>query len=226
MIHPARDEHHVANLQRSDDGFVERRRERHFACRFARSLPDRSSESIGLTGIAIEPLANRAVPRVRGAHRAGGYAQQSYATETKKLAGSRLSTPTLQPIRLTLPPNPIVPIPSELTVPMIDGFELGQPRVRIHVVERPEELLFGVQVAGRPIAADADTDGAGAASLALRLPDRVKDALAHAFERAIGAAEMREFGGQRVLDVHVLAAAAFEHAASLRSRHAPTDRNE
>ena len=55
----------------------------------------------------------------------------------------------------------------------------------------------------------------GAAALALRVPDRVKDALAHAFERAIGAAEVRQLGGQRVLGVHVLAAAALEQQLHL-----------
>ena len=50
----------------------------------------------------------------------------------------------------------------------------------------------------------------GAAALALRLPHRVEDALADAFERAIGAAEMIELGGQRVLRVRVLAAAALQ----------------
>ena len=48
-------------------------------------------------------------------------AQQSYATDTKKLAGSRLSAPILQPMSVTLPPNPIVPISRLLTVAMIDA---------------------------------------------------------------------------------------------------------
>ena len=48
-------------------------------------------------------------------------AQQSYATETKKLAGNRLSTPTLQPINVTLPPNPIGPISRVFTDDMIDA---------------------------------------------------------------------------------------------------------
>ena len=94
-------------------------------------------------------------------------------------------------------------------------FELGQPRIRIHVVERAEQLLLRVQVAGRAIAADADADGARAAALALRVPDRVQDALPHAFERAIGAAEMRQLHRQRVLRVRVLAAAALEDQLDL-----------
>ena len=48
-------------------------------------------------------------------------AQQSYATDTKKLAGSRLIAPTLQPMSVTLPPNPIVPISRSFTVDMIDA---------------------------------------------------------------------------------------------------------
>ena len=105
------------------------------------------------------------------------------------------------------------------------GFELRQPRIGIHVVERAEQLLLRVQIAGRPVAADADADGAGAAALALRLPHRVEDALADAVERSIGAAEMIELGGQRVLRVRVLAAAALEDQLDLDVVVAPTDRS-
>ena len=48
-------------------------------------------------------------------------AQQSYATETKKLAGRRLSAPILQPISVTFPPKPIVPMSRSLTVDMIEA---------------------------------------------------------------------------------------------------------
>ena len=69
------------------------------------------------------------------------------------------------------------------------GFELRQPRIGIHIVERSEQLLLRVHVARRAVAADADADRSGRASLALRLPHRVKDALANAFDRTIGATE-------------------------------------
>ena len=48
-------------------------------------------------------------------------AQQSYATDTKKLAGSRLIAPILQPMSVTLPPKPIVPMSRSFTVDMIDA---------------------------------------------------------------------------------------------------------
>jgi hypothetical protein len=53
------------------------------------------------------------------------------------------------------------------------------------------------------IAADAHADGARRAALALRIPHRVQDALAHAFDGAIGATKIRQLGWQRVLDVQV-----------------------
>ncbi len=57
-------------------------------------------------------------------------AQQSYATETKKLAGRRLSAPILQPISVTFPPKPIAPISSVLTVAITDASTSRQPRIR------------------------------------------------------------------------------------------------
>ncbi len=87
----------------------------------------------------IEPsFASSTTPRRRNA-------QQSYATDTKKLAGRRLSTPILQPISDVVPPKPIVPMPSTLTVFMIVASSSARTRVRIHVVERAEQLLLGVQ---------------------------------------------------------------------------------
>ena len=94
---------------------------------------------------------------------------------------------------------------------MIDASSSPSRRIRIHVVERAEQLLLRVQVAGRAIAADAHADSARAAALALRVPHRVQNALANAVERAIGAAEMRKLNRQRVLRVCVFAAAAFEN---------------
>ena len=126
---------------------------------------------------------------------------------------------------VTLPPNPIVPISRLLTVAMIDASTLRQPRIGIDVVERAEQLLFGVRVAGRAIAADADADRARRAAFALRVPDGVEDALPHAVERPIGASEMRQLHRQRVLGVGVLAAAALQNQLDLDRRPAPTDRS-
>ena len=94
-------------------------------------------------------------------------------------------------------------------------FDRSEPRIRVDVVERAEQLLLGVRVAGRAIAADAHADGAGAAAFALRVPDRVQDALPDAFERAIGASEVRQLDRQRVLRVGVLAAAALQNQLDL-----------
>jgi hypothetical protein len=49
----------------------------------------------------------------------------------------------------------------------------------------------------------------------LRIPYRVQDALAHAVDRAIGTAKIRQLLRQRVLRVHVLAPAAFEYQLHL-----------
>src|SRR5690606_8236199 len=65
------------------------------------------------------------------------------------------------------------------------------------------------------VAADGDADGAWAAALPLRLPDGVQDALADALEGPVRAAEAGKLRRQRVLDVHVLAAAALEDEANL-----------
>src|SRR5262249_33160922 len=64
-------------------------------------------------------------------------------------------------------------------------------------------------------AADADTHRAGAATLPLRLPDRVEDTFAHAVQVASGLAKVRDFHRQRVLNVLVLAAAALEQQFDL-----------
>ena len=116
---------------------------------------------------------------------------------------------------VTLPPNPIVPISRLLTDRHDRCFELRQPRIRIHIVERSEQLLLGVRVAGRAIAADADADRAGRAALPLRVPHGVKNRLLHAVERPVGAAEMRQLDRQRVLGIGVLAAAALENQLDL-----------
>src|SRR5690606_30256883 len=82
-------------------------------------------------------------------------------------------------------------------------------------VERAEQLLLGFDVAAGAIPADGDADGARTTPLALRLPDGVEDALAHALEGSIRAPESGKLRRQRVLDVHVLAAAALEDEAHL-----------
>ncbi len=77
----------------------------------------------------------------------------------------------------------------------------------------------------RAIAADAHAERAGRAALSLRLPDGVQNALADAFQIAIGAAQMIERAGQGILNILVLAAAAFENQLELRFHPLPTVRN-
>ena len=168
----------------------------------------------------IAPLvASSLIPRRRKA-------QQSYATETKKLAGSRLSAPILQPMSDVVPLKPIGTDRELVRLLHHRRFDLRQPGIGIGVVERPEQLFLRVQITRRAIAANADADRARTAALPLCLPDRVEDALANAFERAIGAAEMIELGRQRVLRVRVLAAAALQDQLDFDVGDSPTDRNE
>ena len=152
-------------------------------------------------------------------------AQQSYATDTKKLAGSRLSAPILHAMSDTCPPKPIVPMPSLFTVPMIAGFELREPRIRVDVVERAEQLLLRVDIARRAIAADAHADGAGAQPLPCAFQTAWRMHLRTPSSVAIGPSEVRQLGRQRVLRVHVLAAAALQDQLDLDLVVAPTARS-
>ena len=73
----------------------------------------------------------------------------------------------------------------------IVGFELGKLRVRVRVVEDAEELLLRMQITGGAVATDADANRPGAASLPLRLPDGMQEALAYAVEVAPRSSEVR-----------------------------------
>src|ERR1043165_1930660 len=84
-------------------------------------------------------------------------AQQSYATETKKLAGSRFCTPTLQPMSDTRPPNPIVPMPSLLTSPMIDASSCASRPSEVR--QRHRQRVLRVHVfAAAPLEDQLDLD--------------------------------------------------------------------
>src|SRR4029077_13319387 len=89
-------------------------------------------------------------------------------------------------------------------------FKRRKLRIRISVVERSEELLLRMLIPGRSIAAYANADRAGAAALALSLPHSVQYALAHAVQIAARAPKMRKLSRNRVLNVLVLAPAAFQ----------------
>ena len=69
-----------------------------------------------------------------------------------------------------------------------------------------KSCCFGVLVAARPVAADADADRARRAAVPLRLPDRVENALTDAVESSVRPSQMRQLARDRVLDVFVLAA--------------------
>ena len=78
-------------------------------------------------------------------------------------------------------------------------------------------MFFREVVSGGAIAADADAEDSGTAALALCLEDAIEDRVLDALE--IASAESRI--GQRVLRVHVFAAAAFEHQLHFDMRLAP-----
>ena len=72
----------------------------------------------------------------------------------------------------------------------------------------PQQFALCQNVPVSAIAPDADADCAGRAALALRLPYRVQNALPHAFQRAIGTAEVLQRAGQGILSILVLTSAA------------------
>ena len=82
--------------------------------------------------------------------------------------------------------------------------------MRIHVVERAEKLVFGERVAVRAVAADADAQGARRAALSPAPATRRAGCTCARLRDASGFAHVLQIAGQRILDVLVLAAAAFE----------------
>ena len=138
--------------------------------------------------IAVEPLLDRARRARRARRRGGGTPSSRRRPRRRSWPAGGSARRSCSRSATSSPPKPIGPTPSVLTVAMIVGFELRQPRVGIHVVERAEQLLLGVQrsrLRGRRRCRRRRRRGA---ALALRLPDRVQDALAHALEVAVGAA--------------------------------------
>ncbi|MNC13969.1 hypothetical protein D3C75_617320 [compost metagenome] len=80
----------------------------------------------------------------------------------------------------------------------------------VHIIHGSEKLMLGQFIPGGPVAADAHTDKARAAALALRLVHRMENALADAVQIAPGLAQSLHLAGQAVLDIFVLAAAALQ----------------
>ncbi len=165
-------------------------------------------------GIAIEPLRDRAALRVER------HAEAAKRPAVVRHRHEEARRQAVQRADLAADQRHAAAEPHRADAEHVDrphdlGFELRQPRIGIHIVDRPEQLFLRVHVTRGAVAADADADRAGRAALPLRLPDGVQDALAHAFECPIGAAKMRQLGRHRILRVHVLAAAALENQLHL-----------
>ena len=208
------DEHHVADSQRAHLIFGERRLETYLAAGQleGRALADQPLDRP--VGIAVEPLLDG--PGL-------GVEHHAQAAERPAIVGDGDEKARGQAIGggdLTADERRFSAKAHRAHADLVGflhdfGFELGERGIGVRVVERTEELLLGDRVAVRAVAADAHADGARRAALALRLPHRVQDALARALEVAVGAPQVVERRGQRVLDVLVLAAAAFQDHAHL-----------
>jgi hypothetical protein len=165
-------------------------------------------------GIAVQPAIDRAGRRVQ---------HHAKAAERPAVVGDRHEEAGRQPVEradLAADKRDLAAESHRPDIEVVDRrhdrrLELREPRIGIDVVERAEQLLFGVRVAGRAVAADRDADRARRAPLALRVPDGVQDASPHAVERPIRPPEVRQLHGQRVLRVRVLAAAAFQNQLDL-----------
>src|SRR5882672_6211535 len=70
-------------------------------------------------------------------------------------------------------------------------------------------------VAGGPVSADANTEGAGTAALPLSLPNGVQDALMNSLPVAIRPPQVIQRAREEVLDILVFAAAAFQNEPHL-----------
>lgn len=106
-------------------------------------------------------------------------------------------------------------MPRVLAVVMMYCSISCQLGIGIHIIQRSEQLLLGAIISAGAVAADAHTDGARRASLSLSLPDCVQDALAHSVQGSIHPAKMGQLTGNRVLDIHVLAASSLEQQLDL-----------
>src|SRR6185436_9758554 len=155
----------VAHLQTADLFLRQRRSKRDFPAsaleaglvRHRRHRPRR---------IAIEPLLDLAAPSVE---------DDAEAAEGPAVVGNRDEETRRQPVeRADLAPDerrtPAEPHGADAK--LVDlahdrRLELPQPRIRVDVVERSEQLLFRVHVARRAVAADADADRAGRTPFAL-----------------------------------------------------------
>src|SRR6185437_6755372 len=89
-------------------------------------------------------------------------------------------------------------------------FKFRERRIRVYVIESAEELLLGKVITMCAIAANANTQRARRASLPLRLPNRMQETFADAFQISIRTSQSFEIRRQGILDVLVFTAAALE----------------
>src|SRR5262249_37572161 len=89
-------------------------------------------------------------------------------------------------------------------------FEDRQFRIRIHIIDRPQQLTFGEVKTRRAVAADRNTEKSGAAAFSLGLPNGVKNTGTNPFQISVRARAL-DLHGQTVLRAHVLAPATFEN---------------
>ena len=218
-IHVAVDEHHVAHLQRAHLFFRERRFQVDLAA--AEREAFRLGEPLdGPRRIAVEPLGDGA---------ACGVEPHAQPPERPALVSHRNEEAGWKPVgrgdlaadQRDGPAESHRSYADAVRLAHDPGFEFGQNRVGVDVIERAEQLLLRQRVAVRAVAADADAERPGRAALPLRLPHRVQDALAHALQVAVRAPKPFERARQRILDVFVLAPAALQDEADLDVRPLP-----
>ena len=134
---------------------------------------------------------------------------------TKKLAGSRWNAPILQPISVTSPPNPIVPMPSLFASRMIFASSSASSGLGLISSSVRNSCCFAKAYPEAAVAADGHAERADAASMSLRLVHGVHDALADAVNVPVGPAELRELDREGILDVLVLASAPLQDESDL-----------
>src|SRR6266404_3613423 len=212
-VHLSGDHHHVSNFERSDLFIVDRRDELLFVTGQPEALP-RSHSLLGLVFIAIEPSLDPAGLRIK---------HHAEPAERPAVIRDRHEEACRKPIeRADLAPDQSHAAAESHCpdVQRVSGihyviFKRRELRIPIRIVERSEELLLSMLITGRAIAAYAHANRAGAAALALSLPHGVQYALAHAVQIAARAPKMRKLSRNRVLNVLVLAPAAFQQQFNL-----------
>ena len=214
------DEHHVADFERANFFFRKRRLEYDLSSRKLEPFAFFNQALDGPVRVAVKPFADGP---------ARGVEQHAQAAERPAVVGDRDEEACRQAVRrgdLAADERGFAAETHRADAQAIGFFhhflfELGERVVGVGVVKRAEELLLGKDVAVGAVAADANAEGARRAAHPLRLPDGVENALLDALQVSVGLAQMLEHRGQRILDVLVLAAAAFAQQADFDFRLLP-----